>query len=387
MIKHPRVLSLFVVAVLSVCSVGTAQDKPTLADAIRTAVNATPNRNEIKQFVDAQFARLVTDETSLSAQQGLVEVVEGTGPRAPSASFLAEYTAVLNDAVVALPDDAPMRGRLNTAIATSRIAAIADNYQLTEAAIKLMNDRSEAVALWGMKVAGSVLPAELRDPLRITEQTLLKQIIPSVHKHATGPIYEEAYIALSLNLQDPTRARSIKPEMVRAVVPVIQELFAERIDQLTLALVDIPGAENRASFFLTDPRVFEQQTAEQKVETVQLLSDHIALLAERATGVDENRKQRIIPVIAQTARALHVIAPENIKSVIAPATTLDNRSIPEKIKEGVLVIYPAFKKVTAYSGIVAPPAVSTAPATQDDADEVPAADAATADDDSSETPQ
>lgn len=387
MIKHPRVLSLFVVAVLSVCSVGYAQDKPTLPDAVRTAVNATPNRNEIKRFVDAQFARLVVDESSLSAQQGLVEVVEGTGPRAPSASFLAEYTAILNDAVMALPEDAPMRGRLNAAIATSRIAAVADNYQLTEAAIKLMNDRSEAVALWGMKVAGYVLPAELRDPLRITEQTLLKQIVPSVHKHGTGPIYEEAYIALSLNLQDPTKARSIKPEMVRAVVPVMQELLADRVDQLAVALVDIPGAENRASFFLTDPRVFEQLTPEQKVETVQLLSDQIALLAERATGVDESRKQRIIPVIAQTARALHVIAPENIKQIITPATTLDNRSVPEKIKESVLVIYPAFKKVTAYSDIEAPPAVSTAPATQEDAAEAPAADAAPAEGAPAEIPQ
>ena len=93
------------------------------------------------------------------------------------------YTQEMNLAVVALLTKDPpprLRIRLNLAVMIEAVAQNAKTSQVEDAVIKLINDPTDVVALWGMKAARPVVAAMLTGPAPDPKDKLVLAILPAV---------------------------------------------------------------------------------------------------------------------------------------------------------------------------------------------------------------
>src|SRR5205085_2577218 len=138
---------------------------PGISKGCKQLTNTAPCRPQMQSFISAQVAALAGTGASQSAARDalIAEASDGAQPASPA--YLDTYAELLNPAVGKLASNPQMRVRLNAAIVTARVAERADNSRLADAAVAFINDKSEPVALWGLKAARALIPAVLRDPL------------------------------------------------------------------------------------------------------------------------------------------------------------------------------------------------------------------------------
>ena len=135
--------------------------------------DATPFRAKIREFIDGQLQKMSSDDPTV-AKAAREKLVSETGAPGTSGSFYDVYTQEVNLAVVALLTKDPpprLRIRLNLAVMIEAIAQNAKTSQVEDAVIKLINDPTDVVALWGMKAARPVVAAMLTGPARSQRQT------------------------------------------------------------------------------------------------------------------------------------------------------------------------------------------------------------------------
>src|SRR6185436_4592395 len=208
-----------------------------------------PQRAGMKNFVDTYVGRLVNDadpvNQSVAREELSKAVLEKGQPAQPP--FLYEYAKMLNDALVAHLNkgNASMRQRLNIAIVSQRVASVAQNTALSDTVMKLVNDKDEAVVMWGIKAAGPVINAAVKiKPAAGTKAVpppLLAAIVPTVLKHPSGEIYEEAYEALSMRDQpgDPL------------IVDELMKVWENRLEQYKSGAPDNASADAKPVHALT----------------------------------------------------------------------------------------------------------------------------------------
>jgi hypothetical protein len=366
-----RCRALIGLILLGVLSAGVAVGGTLPAAVVSGNASAPGPTKQIQDFIDQQTAALA-DESKPTAQQAARDALIGevVGALQPSSSFLDVYAKLLNKALLPLTKSDSMRVRLNVAIVAARVAQRVETIGLEEVAEALVKDDSAAVVLWGVKAAGGVIPSVLRIPLLAGKDHLMQEVVAAVKKHPAGAITQAAYDALSLGVVD-SRSAAVEPAMLKLTLPRVLELLTLRVQQYIHHTPTEPSAENRATLFLADRRVWSVASAAQRVEIVQLLTQLLSVSAQRASAGTSHREQ-LVPVIQQTASALWVMADylksPALQAAATPLIKLGINTPGTQIMQDVAAVEQAVRGIAGYDKVKPAPVVgkeeepATAPA-------------------------
>lgn len=367
-LMNARLCAFFTIALMIGCVAGGAAAEG-IVDAVKTSTSV--RTKVIEDFVSEQAAKLKSSDSPKAAVQqsaardALIAEVSPKSGLKSSDEYINAYTAKVDAAMKPLAGEPSLRTRLNAAIVVARLAEKTKNVVMVRSAAAFMGDKSAAVALWGVKAGGSVLPGCLALPNK--NETLLPAIVKAVEDHPlSGAIADEAYQALSLNIIENRAA--VTAAMVTAVIPYFQDLLAFRIQRYVDGIPDEPAAERLAPSFLTDALCWSSQSNDQKIRTVQLLSDLLFVAVHQAASgnrIDE----KLVPVIRYTASGLSELGKKGqgssaMSEVVKPLKETTPTSLPKSVVERVNQVYPAIRDIPAYSSVKPPPQVTAhAPAT------------------------
>lgn len=288
-------------------------------DQIQSATSLSDDQlASLREFVRQQVAALGgTDNAARSTARDLLCDAATSGANAtPTPAFLESYSGMVSDSLVPLVKSPKMRVRLNAGVVAARIAERAGNSRMAVLAATLVKDNSAAVALWGVRCAKGVLPTMLRDNLPGKETPLLKALVPVAKKFDTGEITYEVYDALSMT------------DCAGQTAPELLSLFAYRVQKYARAVPEVPKAENRATLFLADMKVWTGLPRDQQVQAVQCMVDMLNALTQRAMNARPRERATLNDLIAQTGKAVWVVGDWLQDDAIREATIPLQRPIP-----------------------------------------------------------
>jgi hypothetical protein len=274
---------------------------------VKEQTDANRHRRIIEQFVAGQVELLLrTDDPSAqaAARDILVnETLHNAQPAPPA--FLDVYANEVNRALMGqVVGHQAMRVRLLGAIVAARVAERASNTRLVPSIDRFLADQSPAVVLWGVKGVRGTMPAAMRESLLLRrENPLVEPMVNAVERFPSGPMTQEAYEAFIMDILTNPR---VSPDLVQAVVAPVQRILAIRLQQYRDEKVEDPMSENRATLLLTAGHVWGVQSGAQQVQTVQMTLDLLWLAAHLAAAQPGDR-DRLIPVVKQSGRALWVV--------------------------------------------------------------------------------
>jgi hypothetical protein len=274
-----------------------------IPDAAKKAPN--PDAALIQQQIDSAVKNLTSDdpEKQAAGRDALAKGVEMSDATAQaSPQYLDAYAAAVAKALTPLTQHEDMRVRLNAAIANARVAEKAGNTRLDAVTIKFINDKTSAVALWGVKAARSMLSAELG---RTGKQPLAEAVVGAVQRFMVGPIINEVYDALALNVFG-TQGRQ-PPAVIKAAIPHMLRVYRMRVDGYAAAVPPDPSIDNTAAEFLSFATVWQQMTPAQRTEAIQGMSDLISFAGQYAQLMEGDERTGLLTVFKRTGAALQVV--------------------------------------------------------------------------------
>lgn len=218
-----------------------------------------------------------------SARMQLIHIGEMT-------SMPADYPESLNAAMLRVLTTGTPRAKLNAAVVLERVAGKTASPALVPATGALLSDRSEAIALWGIKTARPLIAAG-----GAPAATLAPKVVNAFRAHPdSGPIAEESYAAL---LPDGP----LQPAVVQALLTVLEARVAAYGNG---AIPPSPGAEERVPAYLsvTCWRLADQATQKR------ILTDLGSLtLATANTVADGNTDRTVLEMARLSANAVESI--------------------------------------------------------------------------------
>jgi hypothetical protein len=296
-----------------------------IPDAAKKAPN--PDAALIQQNIDTAIKNLTSDdpEKQAAGRDALVAgitLADATAQASPQ--YLDAYAAAVAKAINPLTQHEEMRVRLNAAIANARVAEKAGNTRLADVTVKFINDKTSAVSLWGVKAARSMLPAALnkggKDPL-------VEAVVGAVQRFMVGPIINEVYEALALNVFG-TQVRP-PPAVIKAAVPHMLRVYRVRVDAYGAAVPPDPSIDNTAAEFLSYATVWQQMTPAQRTEAIQAMSDLVSYAGQYAQLMEGEERTGLLSVFKRTGAALQVVGDASRN----PALTSAAREV-QKISSG-----------------------------------------------------
>ena len=318
---------------LGLSSVGTLAFAQTLPPTLRTtSAIAAGEQTSIRQFIDGQVANLLSDDAAKQseARNALIDVI--TRDPAPSAAFVSAYTQALNDALLRLPADASVNARMNAAIIAAKVTTQTQSLGLRPAIEKFIADPADSVVLWGVKGYRPLIMVQLRtQPAQAAD--LLKPLLPAIKDDLRASITEAAYEALRLNLLNDRTA--VTANMIKVVIPTMQDLLEARIALYQTGIPDQPAVDTLATNFLVDGSVAPQYTPEQRARTIQLIVELMGAGSSRAATLNNrDEKDSIIQALKLVARAITVVAEKPaVQSAASPIARMDASMDGEMIKK------------------------------------------------------
>jgi hypothetical protein len=350
--RFARFGMLLVVGVL-LC-VGQPAEAAVLGDNIRTASNVQPFANQIQGYVKERIGQLGGDDPVLQSQarQDLVsEVIATPGGAAPSAAFLTYYATLLNTELAPLAQSKNTRVRLNAAIVAAKVAEGARNAALLPVTQTLLKDPSDAVVLWALRAAKQVLPHALAPGAQGGDQ-LVATIVQI--GQARPRVVTDVYDSLAISQAAAGRVQA-------AVVPAVHTVMRSRLNQYTNSIPQEPIAEARGANFLTGRQDYASQTPAQKVETVQLVSDLLGVIAQRSTNASSDQRRELVHAVRGLAGAMYVVGQwENhtvLQATAQPAARLPLNASATEIQTAVQPIYGALRGIARFKEVKPPPQV------------------------------
>lgn len=244
---RPRIVltGAFALASLLVATAHAAD----LPNDVVTAQDASPFKAAIEKYVREQVQFVQKhDESSGKAREELCKQAESTPNKQVSASFQLIYTDALVASLSPLQArNAPIEDRLNAAIIIARNANATRSLNMQSAVVTLLDDESPAVALWGVKAAGALLPSVLQGGFNANNEKLTSGIVGAVKNHPTsGPIVQDAYRALDLS--------SAKPPLpalgLNKATDAINAILAERVSQYVVSVPTDPQVDRDPANYL-----------------------------------------------------------------------------------------------------------------------------------------
>jgi len=277
-----------------------------ITDAMKTAPNA--DAGAIARFVDAAVKNLTVEDADKQAKareelsNGVVVSGGATTPLSPV--YADAYAGAVAKALMPLTTHEDMRVRLNAAIVNARVAERAGNTRLKDVTIKFINDKTSAVALWGVKAARGMLPAILAGA-NPTNDPLLTAMVQAVQRFGFGPIVTEVYEALSLNVI----AANPKPpaNVIKGAVPVMMQVYRTRVDAYGGGVPPDPGIDNVAAEFFGFSTVWQLLAPQQRTDAVQAMVDLLSLASQHAALMEGDERLPLLPVFKRTGSVLQVI--------------------------------------------------------------------------------
>lgn len=369
---NQRQLTVFAAAVLVIgwlAHPAGAQTRP--ADAISDEDKQATAVTEaiigrIGSFVDSNIATLNGSNAveQAKARQALINVAWLNPNQVASPQFSDAYCRKLGPALEALLAPAkPMRTRLNAAIILARVAEASANVRLTPAIKLALSDSSDGVALWGMKAAKAVIPSELQVQVAGQRPPILSAIAPAMVKHPMGEVAMEAFDVVGT----VGRLNPLTSTQIKAVIPVAQELLNIRAKLYANGVPEMPGVELAGATFLAT-RAWKDQTAEDRVKSVQVLFDLLVRANQAKAGAAGNSDLK--KVVDGSAGAILVIGGNlSDQAIVTAATAVVSASqqgqTPAQIAKLCDALLVAIKANKDLAGVQQPAAIAppAAPAT------------------------
>ena len=283
-----------------------------ITDAMKTAPNV--DAGAIQRFVDAAAKNLAGDDADKQSKaredlsNGVQLAAGNTTPLSPV--FADAYAGAVAKALAPLAGHEDMRVRLNAAIVNARVAERVGNTRLKDVTIKFINDKTNAVALWGVKAARAMLPAILSGP-NAAADPLVVAMVQAVQRAHYGPIVTEVYEALGLNVI--TANPKPPANVIKGAVPEMLQVLRSRVDDYAGGIPPDPGIDNTASEFFSFSTVWQQMTPQQRTDAVQAMTDLLALAGQHAALMEGDERQPLLTVFKRTGSALQVIG-DSVKS-------------------------------------------------------------------------
>ena len=343
---------------------------------VKTAPDVSANRQQIDDFVNTNAKKMASEDPKEQgdARDALIGGAVVTGNAAagqgPSPAYLDAYAQSVDKAVTPLAANPDMRVRLNAAIVIARVAEKANNDRLATAAIKFMNDKQPAVALWGVKAARPMLPAVLS--IAGGQKPLAPALAQTVQRHALlSSIISEVYEALTLILFNLPSGQRPAPATIKGAIPVMLRVFRMRVDGYTGGLPVDPSVDNIPAEWLSFQPVWSQMTPAQQLETVQAISDLLGLLGQHAEVMSGDERAPLLPVFRRTGKAIQVIGDSNnLPQVSAAAKAVQNISAGTEggdVRKATDGVAAALKAAPQFASIKDPPQLNLAPPQEPDA--------------------
>jgi hypothetical protein len=378
--------SLFILALLaSVGLVASARGQTAgIPATVKTASEIGANRAALEQSITTQVQAMLAPNAPADVQTKARQVLENeakvNGQPTASPAYLDAYAQILSTQLIAqlkaLPTPPSPRAKLNAAIAVANVAQLADNVQLKDAAMVFIQDKNEAVVLWGIKAAKWIIPAQLR-AFGQKDESLIKLIIPAVQAHSTGivagAIVSEAYDALTLNVSDPTLFAKVKADALPTMIQYVLKLLQTRVVMYQKGVPPAPRADAVGTRFLADPKVWPLLNAATKVEAMQSFTDLIGLASKQAQAANPGDRKELAITIQRASAAVSIIVPTNIADEIVGAARLQDQATAAQIATAADSVLVAVRGNKGFEALKDPPAVvgnapapppATAPTTQ-----------------------
>lgn len=332
-----------------------ATPAPTVPAVMKAAARLSDaDQAVLKTFIDSQVAKLSSAKAAEQedARDALIKEVDGSSTPA----YQDAYAMTLATAAAKLPDSPDYRTRLNAAVAVGRVAERSQNLRLKALALRFAHDKSSAVALWGVKAVRAMLPLQLRSQIQ-ADDPFLTRLVPAISDNLSGPVVQVAYEAYRLNIL--VDRRSLSDDMLRAVIPPMQELFGTRLALYAADGPDEPQVDTLASNFLVNGAVWNVETTQQKTQTLQSIAQMVYGASHRLAGLDMKepgariRREELVQTLRIAGGGMAVVADTikdanlaNAASYIAKLdATMDGEGIAKLCDEAVraLVETPQFK--------------------------------------------
>lgn len=283
-----------------VASWASAADLPT---AVRTAASSDADRPNIETYVKNQIAKISSGQGAGVARDELARQPESTPVVIPSASFQSAYSQAVITDIAPLLTDSDVNKRLNAAIVLYHVANASKAIQFAPLAQKLMDDASPAVADWGVKTGGALLPSILAVKFNRDKQTLTKALVSAAKKHPeAGPLVQDTYNALFLPDQQP----ALPKEAYTPAIDAINELMASRLEEYKKGLPASPQADRIPPIFFIRTAVTSAMTPAQQITTLQGMMDMLSVAAQRTATLGGDQRDQTIQLVKSIAGAMKV---------------------------------------------------------------------------------
>jgi hypothetical protein len=332
---------------------------PREARNAQTDASLTAFKPAIKAEIDQKLALLLGADAT--ARSNVRETFVQDVPRDASTIYLKYYCDELNKAAIPALAKADAAAKLNLAIVIAKVAERAENTSLAEATRVLLNDPSEANVIWGLKAAQSIVPVLASHPLD-PNVGLIGDVETTAEKRQSGWVIDDAYIALTMSRADrPT------PDMVEAVFPSVQKLLTHRLGIYATRVPPLPIADSRATAFLVSSAVWETLNDQQRLWSVQMLTDLLNAATTQFSLKSDNRSD-LAPLIKQVGKAFWVVgslaSSDVVKKASEAVSLLSQGSTPEAARQAVSALFADVVAVPAYKDLHIP---TTTPANPSDA--------------------
>jgi hypothetical protein len=351
-------------------SVAPATTAPVVVPAVQAPATPTPgayadpdkNKADIENFVKLNLQNLFNDsnvDAQSKARENLIQATQPAGaPASPNFMFL--YGQSLNSALsakLAPSAKATLRQRLNVAIVTARFAyqagAISTTIQPTT--IALLKDPAEPVVFWALKAAQPQVPQALKmAAMGGKSPEIITAIRDAAFKNPSGPVFEEAYNALTGNH--------------KIIFDELTELWQNRLVQYQTKVPQDPSADGRPAFKLTEAPMWSAVVKNNatKTKVIQMVTDQLSVAAQWADqGGPEDVHAQLVALARLCIQGLSVVATAEKAPALGTAATsalgkLDPRSFPTGAKL-MPIVDPVIQQVLASFKDVKPtPAVGPA---------------------------
>ncbi len=353
--------------VLAVAATGVlvALTSPARADLppeTRTSQNAEAQRSSIDAYVKSLVEKIRgTDARSAaSAREELSKQAESNpnGGVQVSASFQLVYSSAVTGAIAPMLKSEQVGERLTAAVIVYRLANGSKLLSLQQPIQTLLADDAPAVALWGVKSAGALLPSVLSGGFASSTEKLTTGIVEAVKKHPNvGPIIQDAYKALSV------QNANLPPAGLEKATAAMNALVAIRVQQYINRLPADLHADRDPSNYIwsaVNPKAKSPPVPGTVVASVQNLLDLLGVSAQRfadAGGADREKLQKV----AETAAGSLIIVftnmdQPNLIAAFKPFQRLGQmnaRGIATELANAVALV----KKVPSLATIKDPPVV------------------------------
>lgn len=342
----------------------SAQTQTGIPANVKNAPDATSFGPVIQQFIQGQLTTLAGEDPV--AQKAAREKLIAECPQGASASYLDVYAREMNSAVLQLLNRKPvppLRVRLNLAVLIEAIARTTQSSAVQPVVIALMNDPTEAVALWGMKAAKHVVIAVIQNPVLLKSSNILPAIVSAVKSHpAAGFVAAEAYDALIPEIpgMNPAQIQALLPPLFGPILDVL----SFRVSLYQTGIPDNPEAERLVASFFKAAN-FAIATPTQQHQIIQELVNLVVLAGDQAPFATPAQLGQIIEALQFTSQDLIVISGNSaVTGALLPLTRIAPGTPGSQVAQRTKSVFGIMQ--TTYQYLQAPPVVtpaSTAPTT------------------------